>query len=348
MIVGSGIVGTFLGSKISDCQVWEKRGEIAEKACSGLVSRSGLKSLGFGYDEVVVNQVRGARFISPRAEFEVRARETKAVVYDRHALQKIVARDCENAGSQILFNKPWNGEQDDFVIGADGALSGVAKHCGVRDRKFFFTYQEKVVMENAIDPEMVELYFSEEFAPGMFAWLIPYDEHRAELGLGCAQDKGNAGLFYKKFAAQFKIKEVKQVQSALIPVFDPRQRTVFGNKALVGDAAGQVKATTGGGIVFGWKCAEILADCVKKGKLEDYERAWRKRYERDLKMHLLVRRFLDRVNYDKLLSLASENNLGALVEQHGDMDHPKTLLKQMVKKPGLWLAGLKMPLLLKN
>ena len=54
-----------------------------------------------------------------------------------------------------------------------------------------------------------------------------------------------------------------------------RGRTA-GRVLLVGDAAGYVDALTGEGLGIAFGAAEILVDCVAAGRVEDYDRRWRR------------------------------------------------------------------------
>jgi digeranylgeranylglycerophospholipid reductase len=331
MIVGAGVVGCYLG-KLTGMEIWEKNKRIMEKPCSGLLSRTGLDSLDIEYSDCVLNTVRGARFFSGKQQFSVEKQKTQAYVLDRLALQKELVSEARDSGCKITYNKTWNGQQDEYIIGADGALSSVARSMGTQ-RNYIHTYQIKAEMRKKIETDFVELHLG-NFAPGFFGWLIPFDGKHAEIGLGVSH--GNPRQAFDGFSKRFQIKKIEKVQSALIPVFDPKQRTVLGNRALVGDAAGQVKATTGGGIIFGCKCAEILARALEKGDLAHYETGWRKRYAKDLKTHLRVRRFLDRIDCEHLFKRVQENKIDRLIEEHGDMDHPMNLARQMLKKPAVW------------
>jgi flavin-dependent dehydrogenase len=118
----------------------------------------------------------------------------------------------------------------------------------------------------------------------------------------------------------------------MIPVYDGK-KTVFGNRALVGDAAGQVKASSGGGVVLGMLCAEILADAVKKENISHYETEWRKEYGGILNDHLLVRKLLNHMNYDKLLRAANNNDMKSTIENYGDMEDTSALKKYFIKNP---------------
>jgi len=332
MIIGSGIAGCYLGKLLGRQEIWEKNKTIVEKPCSSLLSKTGLGALDIYYDNCVLNEIRGARFFSDKKEFSVEKKNTQAFVLDRLKLQKELAKEAEDEGCRIKYGKAWNGQKDEFIIGADGALSAVAKSMGVR-HSYILAYQVKAQLKRKINPDFVQLYFG-NFAPGFFGWLIPFDERNVEIGLGVS--RGNPKMNFDSFSKRFQIKKTKAIQSALIPIFDPGQKTVSGNKVLVGDSAGQVKATTGGGIIFGCKCAEILAEAIDRRDLAYYEKEWRKSYGRDLKMHLKLRRFLDKIDYNELFLKIGENRVDELIEEYGDMDHPGGLVKRLLVKPGLW------------
>jgi flavin-dependent dehydrogenase len=332
MIIGAGIVGSYLGKLIGDCEIWEQNSQLREKPCSALLSKTGLNALKVDFKSSVLNEVQGAVFHSSREEFTVKGKETKAYVLDRLRLQETLSEDATDAGCKIIYGKKWSNETDDYVIGADGALSAVAKSCDIRP-DYVHTYQ--IEADTKTSSNLVHLYF-DSYAPGFFAWSIPIDEKTARFGIGCknGNPKENFEMFLKE--QNIKIQNMRKAQSALIPIFDPAQKTVFGNKALVGDAAGQVKATTGGGIIFGCKCAEELARAINQNNLAAYENMWRSKYEKDLKMHLRIRQFLDKVDYDTFFRSIKENNAQELISEHGDMEHTKGLMKELLKKPKLW------------
>ena len=332
MIIGAGIVGCYLGKILGKQEIWEKNKTIAEKPCSSLLSKTSLATLDIDYDDCALNEVKGAEFFSDNQEFKIEKKISQALVLDRLELQKELVREAEEKGCRIKYRKAWSGQKDDFVIGADGALSAVARSIGVRHRHIL-AYQVKAQLKKKINPDFVQLYFG-DFAPGFFGWLIPFDDRNVEIGLGVSS--GNPKQNFDAFSKRFQIRRIKSIQSALIPIFDPGQKTVSGNKALVGDSAGQVKATTGGGIIFGCKCAEILAEAIDKRDLAYYEKDWRRQYGRDLKMHLKLRRFLDKIDYNELFLKIGENRVDELIEEYGDMDHPRGLVKRLLMKPGLW------------
>lgn len=113
----------------------------------------------------------------------------------------------------------------------------------------------------------------------------------------------------------------------IIPMYNPRLRTEYPKVSLVGDAAGHVKATTGGGVILGGLAARNAAS-------EGYEKIWRTEIGKELYLHLRVRRFLNNLsekNTDKLIRLLAENK--DLIEKKGDMDMASHLLKGFLGRP---------------
>ncbi|MFH0986890.1 MAG: NAD(P)/FAD-dependent oxidoreductase [Candidatus Micrarchaeota archaeon] len=337
MIVGAGAVGCYLGSKMGSMEIWEANKEITEKACTALFSRN-IRKLDIDLSGCVLNQVKGAKFFSKNENFIVEKPETQAYVVDRLAFQKRLYQNAVDAGCTIKFGKRWRGEDyHDEIIGADGANSAVADDLAIK-HKFMLAYQEDVEFEEKISSDFVELHFG-DFAPGFFGWMVPTSDRTGRVGLACAH--GNAAENYKTFSKKFKIKKTLKTQGGVIPVFDPLKKTVMGKYALVGDAAAQIKNTSGGGILMGCLCAEELRRALNNGDIQKYEKYWRGKYEKMLKDHDSLRKFLNRCNYDKLFRLIKDKEIDKLIEMHGDMEDTSALKKQVFRRPSLWLLGLR-------
>lgn len=332
MIIGAGSAGCYLGKLLGDCEIWEMKKNQMEKTCGGLFSKN-IRDLDIDFSESLLNEIKGARFFAGKENFEIEKKKTQAYVVDRFKFNKELIQDAENENCKILWNKKWNGENDNFIIGADGANSAVAKSMNV-NHKILFTYQVECELKNKKDSDFVELYF-EKYIPKFFGWWIPFDEKTGRLGLGCV-GKNPADAF-KEFEKKFEIKKINKIQSAVIPIYDGK-KTTSGNKALVGDAAGQVKASSGGGVIFGCKCAEVLKTAIDKNDLRYYEKNWRKKYEPLLKDHHKAWKFYNKVNLEKLFKVIKEKNVNELIEKYGDMENTSVLKKELLKRPDLWLS----------
>ena len=124
-------------------------------------------------------------------------------------------------------------------------------------------------------------------------------------------------------------------QAGAIPIYDDKIKTSFQNRVfLIGDAAAQVKASTHGGIIPGMIAASELNKAIRTGK--NYEKLWKKRLGRDLKMHLLIKKMMDRFNekdYDYLLKLVDNLKVKEVIETY-DREFPsKFAFKLLLREP---------------
>lgn len=289
--------------------------------CTAIVSRHGLEKTGLNYKPTILNDIYGAVFHSGNEHFQVKSSTTQAYVLDRFALDKAAFDDAINAGAKFKKQHVTGKPQAVRVIGADGVSSTTAKLYGFPPlEKIIVGYE--VEFSNAIiaDKKKVDVFLD---YPGLFGWIVPVNEETVRIGL--ATDT-NLDIHKKKFfnlpevsATINKAKKIREFTHA-IPV-KPRGITQKKNCMLVGDAAGQTKATTGGGIVFGCLCAKIAAECIIENK--NYEKEWRARYGHQLKTHYYARKILDNIpDQMKPLMLKASEHLGLpwLLENFGDMD----------------------------
>jgi len=176
---------------------------------------------------------------------------------------------------------------------------------------------------------MVHVFLDNALFPGLFGWIVPAGGG-VRIGFGTTSH-AHATDAEKKF---FSSKPVRDAVGRSEPARDywavipaaVRERTQIGNAVLVGDAAGQVKASTGGGIVFGGLCARVAADriyaSIAKGEPLDYEAAWRGKYGAALAMHSAARKFLGALPNPLLDLLVAFTGMGPqkALERAGDMD----------------------------
>ncbi|GAI82213.1 unnamed protein product, partial [marine sediment metagenome] len=168
----------------------------------------------------------------------------------------------------------------------------------------------------------VEVYFGQGVASGFFAWLAPTSPQRALVGLLARR---NPGLYLKRLLLNL-LNQGKVVSAEVEPIYGgiplkPLPRTYGKRLIAVGNAAGQVKPTTGGGIYFGLLSAEIAAntlhrclaaDNLSARRLADYERGWRKKLGRELELDYYARKFyqcLGDQRIDKLFDIIKSNGI---------------------------------------
>lgn len=321
LVVGAGPAGLrvseVLASKGISVTVYEQLREIPRKVCSGLLSARTVRR--YRLSEFAENVVHGAR-IHAGGEMITVERKSVAYVFDRRALDSGLKERAESAGARVVFGKRWDGEGADVLVGADGFSSSVRSYLGVRPPRFVMGAIGFV--EGSFDG-YVDVYLDGNVAPGFFAWVIPRSDNVAEVGLGVSSRHSSSVLDrLTAFARRLGFKEIDVLGARPIPVDFPRLRVVYGNTALVGDAAVQTKATTGGGISYGLLAADALANAIVSNDLSTYQRFHRIHIYSKLFVHALARWYLNRVDTERLLRLVREYGLDTELSKRGDMDDP--------------------------
>jgi digeranylgeranylglycerophospholipid reductase len=305
--------------------------------CAGLISKSGMRQINVKPGEFVLNRVRGARIYSPCGlEVEVDGGSTKAYAVDRLGFDRHLLEQACDAGATYIDDwvsrlngtlcLRYSGDlKADNVILATGTDYTLQKKCGI-DCPTEFLIGGQYEMEVECDPDFVELYFT---VPDFFAWVIPLDD-RARVGLAVKSNpRPYLESFVDKLRSRGRLKSQRKLSESfgVIPVYKPSLRTQYDGVVTVGDAAGQVKASTGGGIVFGGICSQYAVRA-------DYERQWRDRVGRELKLHLMIHRMLARLSdkgKDRLLSAVRDSQ--DTLSQRGDMDIASTTVSTLLRDP---------------
>jgi digeranylgeranylglycerophospholipid reductase len=315
IIVGAGPAGSHaayaLASLGYDVAVFEGKSTAGlDVCCTGIISTECFRSLGLDTD-IIFNEVRSARFFSPSGKcLELQTKKVEAYVVNRFLLDKALVSKAQSQGAQYFFSSPvtdvipdtdsmhietwWSGTREVFssrtVILANGFKPKLPGKLGLgRINNFLVGAQVEV---EAKDMDGFEVYFGQEVAPGAFAWFVPTSANRVYVGLlATSQAKLHLQKFLNNLFAQGRIacREVPIEQKA-VPIGTLTRS--YGNKILVvGDAAGQVKPTTGGGIYFGHLgaqiAAEVLDEALKSGnstasQLSFYQKRWKAKMGREL------------------------------------------------------------------
>jgi flavin-dependent dehydrogenase len=300
--------------------------------CSGLLSADGLSSLKdfFDYRKSVICPVFGADIHFLDERFSVRRGRPVGFVCDRSAIDRELASKAEEEGARINYNEL---VRNDFhahnIIGADGPLSAVARRFSFsRIKRHVLTFQAKTNL-SCEEPGIVEVFLSNKRFPGFFAWVIPHDEYTAELGVGVEAPCRPLDAWRWLLKMKGLDQELKP-QGAVIPITTrPGTAMRIGkwNVLLAGDAAGQVKAVSGGGVVFGGQCAALAGRYASNPLRYDLE--WRLRLGPDLSMHRVVRKYLSSLTDPGLAALGrrlKRMRFDEYLSNHGCMDKPTNMV----------------------
>lgn len=364
-VAGAGPTGITVAKRLQEkgwqTVLMEEHPKIGDPvACTGLISTSGVSDLNIRkeVEEVLVNKVRGAEIFAPNGErVDIKKSETVAYVVNRGEFDRVLARGAKEAGVEIRLNTKLidvrketifvehkgRGEliKSKVVVGADGVNSKTRRVIGINTDIKNYVHAYQMVAKGRFDPKVVRLYFG-DFAKNFFAWVVPENEERARVGL--ASTSGNIRQDFENFTKAKNISgEFCDMCSKLIPVGEPLKGIVKDNIVLVGDAAFQTKATTGGGILLGMQAAGVCADAVHKHfsdkePLENYEKNMAD-LNHDLMLHWKIRQFMNNKNENDvngLFARMKKARIGEFLSSYGDMDRPSRFIGRAMGTPSLW------------
>lgn len=324
VVVGAGPTGCYAARELArlgyEVLVLEEHTEIGEPVhCTGIVGLEACRR--FGIDpSCIESHLSSARFFSPRGQsFRVASNEAQAVVVDRSRFDQILAEQALSCGASFLLGTRIQdvlvdadqvcvsgmvlGEpiafQSSLVIVATGADDAITQQMGLARRPGPMISGAQIIAETA-DLDEVEVHFGRSVAPNGFAWAVPGNGHGCRVGLVC---QGRARPLLRRFASALERRGAIRRNGAPMRcrAVPPGPRTPsFGDRTLViGDAAGQVKATTSGGIYYGLLGAEaavLAADTalrsgdLSRHALQGYEGQWLSRLGGEQRTGRILRR----------------------------------------------------------
>ena len=285
--------------------------------CGGLVSVPAMDELGIiPMRSTLDNKVRTALISSPSGKsFVLDARPQQVIVLDRREFDKQIAHQAKVNGAEIRVRSSLREITKDGVKTSDGEIKCkiVVDARGVsslihKDRTGILQSAQYEVYADWIDKERVEVYLDQEKYPGFFAWIIPTRRDEAKVGVA---GKGiNSAKVLEDFLKQKgKYSTVRKI-FAPIWIKGPIKEFVKGNVVVVGDAAGQAKPTTAGGIyssgLGGILAGQAISRFIESGKEEDlleYQKKWSDRFGKEFEHMLLARTLLERLDNKTIDSL---------------------------------------------
>ncbi len=343
IIVGAGPVGCYLGQLLKqagfDPLLLEEHVEVGKPVqCAGIVGRGIFGEMRLPISEKsILNKIDGSKVFFNGSSFNLR-RSRVAYIISRELFDKELSnglkiefkthlREVTKIKDGYLL-KTNNGEYyADIVIGADGPNSRVRKSLGfLSDMKLYRGYQYRLKMAPK-EQNLVEVHYIKPFS--LFTWIIPEGNGTVRVGTISNNPYQELNNFVEK--SNFKA-EILEKNAGAIPI--GTCQLVKDSAALVGDAACQIKPITSGGLYYGMKAAEFLADAIKEGNLTLYETKWTEEFQQEIKICLLARNILENMGEDVLKKIFSylKENVG-LIEKIGDFENHSSILWSLVLNP---------------
>jgi geranylgeranyl reductase family protein len=341
--------------------------------CSGLISLRTLREAEIG-DDAIIHRITGA-FIHTEngGEAALGGGATRAVAIDRVRWDETLSEQAQAAGADLVrarltsaqrenghvrLHTQTDGRDSSFtarvVVGADGAHSRVARSLGMAgpsERVYCLGIEGKLKTPR---DEFVHVFVGSGLAPGWFGWIIPTGDGGVRAGIG-SQNGAKPIACYRRmtemFPGLFHGIESCRLYGGTIPL-DFAPRSYGDNVLLVGDAAGQVKPFSGGGIYTGLVAGRNASAAVLRAFERDdfsaaglapYERAWKREIGRELLRSLRIRRFglaLSDDEVERVVGALRSEGLKELAARHGDIDYPSRVLLRLARSlPALGLLA---------
>jgi len=322
IIAGGSVAGLLCAREISSngfsVLVIEEDYEIGTpEHCGGLVSISGLEELGvIPFRKTFDHMIETAEIISPNGNsFTINSKKQKVIEISRRELDKQIAFQAQKNGAVIKVRTSFqeitntgirtNDEEIDCKIFVDARGVSSIIH---KDRTGILSSAQYEIYANWIKKGKVEVIFDQEKYPGFFAWIIPSNEGKGKVGVaGRGINVSETIDIILKERGEFST-----IRKIFAPIWinGPIKNFVEGKTVIIGDAAGQAKPTTAGGIftsgMGGVYAGQAISEFLKTNKKEDldqYQKRWTDRFGKEFEKQLLARKILERIDNNTINKL---------------------------------------------
>jgi flavin-dependent dehydrogenase len=364
-VVGGSAAGFLVASLLARggraVRVLERIETLEPSARTLIVTDRMRQLLGAAAERSIINQIRRFELFTDGRSASIALNQPDLII-ERRALIQALAEEAQQAGATLELGRRFhslypNGQglvleveqcaggkiqevRADTVIGGDGASSRVAQAAGWAPLDTVPLVQAIVPLPKDMPPDTARIWFIPQETP-YFYWLIPESAERGALGL-IGENGPDTHRHLNEFLEKRKL-EPLEFQGARVPIYTKwvpvRQRVGGADVYLVGDAAAQVKVTTIGGIVTGFRGALGVAQAILNGGAGGELRALR----RELDLHLLLRRSLhdfQQADYSRLVDLLDDAAKQSLSQYSRD-EAWKVLWHVCLRQPRLVLLGIR-------
>ena len=368
-VIGAGPVGSTISYYLSlnglSVILVDKKTKIGYPLqCAGILSYH-INEFNELPDDIILNKVKGAFLHSPNNILNVKKDSDVAYVIDRVAYDQFLLNRAVGGGVKLINQKAIGFNIDEglttlqnneiiksrVIIGCDGYNSDLAECIGSSHENFPASQMLVRMSESDIHAyrrndenilDYVDACLLEETLPG-FLWVIPVSEDLYRVGLFSTDSHKKQEELLTNYLEDNNLKfEIVEKYKGFIPIFNKNNRLVKSRAILIGDAAGQIKPTSGGGLLISFDACRIACNCILQAIEEDdfsilkeYQEKFLDKYQKEFTYQIKVQKTLQLLNNDDLDYLfikLKENDGEKLISEYGDMDSQSPLIRESLKR----------------
>ncbi len=357
LVVGGGPIGSYTGYQLADLGfkviLMEEDDEVGKNViCTGVISTEAFQRFNLP-KESIISEIKTITFFSPSSVIiDYTPSSTLAFVVDRSLFDRGILEQARKKGVDVhLGEKVYQvNSYEDFVeiesgnedctkkvrakvvVLATGINYELHRSLGLGlPGGFMQGTQTEVEVEGLSE---TEIYVGKRISAGAFAWALPLGNGWARMGV-LAESKGIShlkGFLKERFAGRIKQENPRIFQKRI--ACGAVKRSVRNRILTLGEAAGQVKTTTGGGIFYGLLCSEIAMNVLQEGfskgdlsekQLIQYDKLWKSELGKELRMGIWMRKIMKRLSdrqIDKIFEFVREKvSLREMLERKVKFDY---------------------------
>jgi geranylgeranyl reductase family protein len=322
VIAGGSVAGLLcareIASKGFSVLVIEEDYEIGTpEHCGGLVSIAGLEELGvIPFRKTFDHMIESATITAPNGNnFTINSKKQKVIEISRRELDKQIAFQAQKSGAVIKVRTSFQELTDSGIRTSEENIDckifvdarGVSSLIH-RDRTGILSSAQYEIYAKWIKNGKVEVIFDQEKYPGFFAWIIPSGEGKGKVGVA-----GRGINVSETIDVFLKEKgEFSTIRKIFAPIWikGPIKKFVEDETVFVGDAAGQAKPTTAGGIftsgmggVYAGQAISKFLKTNNRDDLEQYQKRWISKFGKEFEKQSLARKVLERIDNNTINEL---------------------------------------------
>jgi digeranylgeranylglycerophospholipid reductase len=368
LVVGGGPAGLYAAERLArrgvSTLVCEEHATIGDPVhCTGVLATESFDTLGLPRD-ASLNTLTTAQFFSPSGAIISHSPPVPlAAVIDRGVFDRLLAIRAASAGAEVRLGTRVSVVEtgpvavralvgDDWVSArllmvACGANYAFQRRFGMGvPRAYLHTAQREIPAHRIGE---VELHFGREIAPDGFAWTVPVVRGSSTyVRVGVMTSRDPVGCYSRmltRIATRWGIEDTQQLPRQKILPLGAIDRTYADRTMVIGDAAGLVKPTTGGGIHYSIVSAALASDVavdaladdrLDAAALADYERQWRdqlgEEFAEQRSLRDLVTRLSDR-EIETLFELARTDGIMPIVRKTAQFNDHRHLIRALLRHP---------------